>query len=346
MKRGYMDWIKDLLPEDVLKARCEALRAAMTAAGLDAVVVYGDVACADELMYLTNFGPYWVNATCVFTADGDSFFVVGLAPRVVPWINALTGCPTEKIYAAGPRVAVRLAQELKERFAGGGKIGYAGKYFPAVMENNLGEAGFTVSDFTGYFDSVLNKRDASYRNMQHKGALILKNALAEGLANVNLETASQKEVCAEIEYAARKTGALDIILLTSENGDDFALSSGERPAKGKWNLYILMQYLGEWLVYAQPFGSDTGELSSALDRAAGSLKPGRAALSYAALPEVEWLDVKLKTKILSDQSSSLNQNAEELLPDQIVSISARNKKAGLYAEKMYLITDGNAVALI
>ena len=69
MKRGYMDWNKELLPQSALDQRRQALRDEAKKADVKAVIVYGDVYSADELSYYVNYAPYWCNSASVITED-------------------------------------------------------------------------------------------------------------------------------------------------------------------------------------------------------------------------------------------------------------------------------------
>lgn len=88
MKRGYMDWNKELLPAGVLENRRRVLMETAVKAGADAVVIYGDVYSADELSFYVNYAPYWCNSAAVITAD-EFYMVTGHNNRVNPWISTL-----------------------------------------------------------------------------------------------------------------------------------------------------------------------------------------------------------------------------------------------------------------
>lgn len=219
MKRGSMSWDKELLSEQELSGRREKLLDLMHEKKLDAVIVYGDVIHADELVNCSNYGPYWCNSAAVLTAGGSYFMVTGHNARVNPWLHEMTGLDEADLIPAGMKVPQKLAEALTARL-GKGTVGLIGKYTPAAVARELREAGFEVCavDEPG---TVRAEHDAAYLRTAKKGHALMEAALEAALAKC--EGMTVKRCCAEIEYAMRKAGAMDVVLLSADSGRAFAL---------------------------------------------------------------------------------------------------------------------------
>ena len=122
MKRGYMDWVKELLPETALEKRRADILSAALGNGFDAVIIYGDVYDADELSWWCNYAPYWCNSALILDRNGSKALVTGHNYRVNPWISELTGFAQEELIPAGPRVPVKVAEYMTGLRPDGGKI--------------------------------------------------------------------------------------------------------------------------------------------------------------------------------------------------------------------------------
>lgn len=337
MKRGYMDWDKNLLPLSALEKRRQALMEAAAKAGAKAVVIYGDVYSADELSYYVNYTPYWCNSAAVVT-EHEVYMVTGHNNRVNPWIHTLTGIEEEKLLASGFKVPARTAQSLKERFPQGGRIGVIGTYVMADLAAALVEQGFELVVMDDIKTELLQTADEPYRETAAKAVGILRHAFEQG-GKEYAQGGNSKTVAAEIEYAARKNGAMDIVLYVSHRGKEFGLPVTLEDAKGRWAVYGLMQYLGVWVSLTKTFGIYTNETDSQLEAVAVELVPG------AEMPHgTGSVEVTLR-HVASDTVSDLNQSVWEIAEGQVLSVEVFDKESGIYCSNMYRITDKGAVVL-
>ena len=337
MKRGYMDWNKELLPAGVLENRRRVLMETAVKAGADAVVIYGDVYSADELSFYVNYAPYWCNSAAVITAD-EFYMVTGHNNRVNPWISTLTGLKEENLLAAGFKVPVKIAESLKDKFPLGGTIGIIGKYVMAEVIKELKNHGFHPVMLDSLVSGLLKNTDEAYKKTAAKAAAILKHAFIQGEAAYD-RGGNSKTVAAEIEYDARKNGAMDIVLYAAYDGQEFGLPVMKEDLGGHWTLYGLMQYLGVWVSLAQPCGINYKQAEALLDRAAGWLIPGAETAG-----NMEGYEISVK-RVTADAISNLNEEVKELCENQIVAVSAYCKSDGIYCEKMYCVTGKGAIAL-
>lgn len=337
MKRGYMDWNQELLPLDTLKRRRENLLEAAAAEKVRAVVIYGDVYSADELSYYVNYAPYWCNSAAVITPD-ETYLVTGHNNRVNPWISSLTGLSEDQLIASGFRVPVRISESLKERFPEGGRIGIIGKFVMADVVKELKKQGFEPVILDNVIGDVLNTADDAYRNTVKKAAGILDHAFQRGMEEF-LAGGTSKTTAAEIEYDARKNGAMDIVIYVSHRGRQFGLPVSEDDGGGVWTVYGLMQYLGVWVSRAETYGAETEAVRRQMEAAAGELRPGKLAVIPA-----DGYEITVK-RVTADVISDLNGELTELSNQQAVAVSACETSTGIYVEKMYCVTDEGAVSL-
>lgn len=339
MKRGYMDWVRDILPEEALKARRDALAGIAREKGLKAVIVYGDVYAADELSWFCNYAPYWCNAALVVTGDSVVTLVTGHNYRVNPWISSLTGLPEAQIVPAGLRVPAKLAEQLADAFPEGGKIGTVGKYIMSDVKLELSAKNFETVPVDSAVAEETGKYDKSFHETEKKAYAILKEAIQTGISSRSGKAATKKEVCAEIEYAARKNSAMDVFIYTSDDGCSFQLPDNESSAAGTWNLYAVMQYLGVWVGCGLTLGADADGAWAKLDKLAKELKPG-------AIPELkaDGCRVIVRPNGAADMVSSLGTSGR-LYEGGIVSIAVLENATGSYFERMYEVCADGAKAL-
>lgn len=321
-----MCWDQTLLSAEALEGRRARLLSLMREEGLDALVVYGDVNNADELVDCSNYGPYWCNCAALLTAVGDYWLVTGHNARVNPWLHEMTGLPEEKIVPAGMKVADKTALQLKSLLPGG-TVGLIGKYTPAALARAITEAGFALRYLGEAADALLDERDEAQHRTVEQGHALMEQAIGAALEGCAGE--SVKQCCAALEYAIRSAGAMDVVLL-ADTGSGFMLP--EETKAERWNLYANVQYLGAWLSFAFPMGGGQ-DLYDRLDERAAQLRPG-------PVPA----EGMLHTRILSDSLSSLNREGEKLREGQFISLCARGEQ-GEYVQKMYRVTAQGALPL-
>jgi len=114
MRRGLISRSKTELPDAVLDARLARVRAAMDAAGLDALLLYTNNTRAAGVSWLTGFVPYWSEALLVVPRDQEPVLVAALSYRVKSWIER-TSRLVEVIH--GPRIGFEAASMIAARKA-------------------------------------------------------------------------------------------------------------------------------------------------------------------------------------------------------------------------------------
>jgi Xaa-Pro aminopeptidase len=87
MRRGLMGWDEAELPRSALEARRKRLQAAMARDGLDAYLIYTNIARPSGVCWLTGFTPYWIESLLLIPRDGPPTLATALSKRVADWIR-------------------------------------------------------------------------------------------------------------------------------------------------------------------------------------------------------------------------------------------------------------------
>lgn len=335
MKRGYMDWKQELLPLEQLKRRQGEFVKKFAAFNMDAAVVYGDVGSADELQYLTNLGPYFFFVAAVICKDGTIFLVTGLSGRVNPWITKITGVDNSRIIAAGPAFNTKVAELLAEQLGDSGVIGLTGKYLPREMVAAIENAGFQTVVYQASINEQLAIRDTAYLKTVKEGLGLMSPAINKALKVPEINNMTRKRVAAEVEYACRTAGAMDMLILNGNEDLVFDQPQEILDYDRPWTLYVQIQYLGEWLVLARNMKQGYGQAAEeAREKAALKLAPGARNLSW----DEEGYRFTIHTKILSDHLTAQIETSSILCEGQVVSLAVADKSNGIYLEDMYQVS--------
>ncbi|MDL2214078.1 hypothetical protein LJB76_00795 [Clostridia bacterium OttesenSCG-928-O13] len=341
MKRGYMERNATLVPDALLAQRQQALVSKFSEYGVVACVVFGDVADADELHYVSNLGPYWGNATCVLNSAGERFLVTGMTARVNFWVSMMTGVDKDHIRAAGPKVNSAVAGYLKETYPGGGAIGMVGEYFPADMQSAIQAEGFTTVWMQDVVETAMETRDEGYQKTLQKGIELMKTAYAGAFKGADTDGRTMQQIVADTEYACRKAGAMDCYILAGDESLVFTKAADQK-AKGPFTLYALLQYLGEWLCIIRGTSAEkNAEASRVRDAVLAAQKPGPTALCWE---ENGW-QIALCNEMRSDHAAFAYDGKAELSDGQIFSIRVCHAQKGILIEDMAQLGENGAVLL-
>ena len=155
-----IDWPDTGMPEvpaepdlAALRARMDALRAAMAARRLEALVIYGDREHAANLEWVTGFDPRFEEALLVVTPDralliagNECLPYTGISPLVAVGDVAVAHCASLSLISQ-PRHGRRIADILADIVPPGGLVGAAGwKCFDA-SEMDLPETALDLPAF-------------------------------------------------------------------------------------------------------------------------------------------------------------------------------------------------------
>jgi hypothetical protein len=269
MRRGLISRSVVELPDVVLEARLERVRAAMRTDGLDALVIYTNNTRPAGVSWLTGFVPYWSEALLVVPRDGAPYLVAALSFRVKSWI--------ERVSRIGdilhhPRIGLRAGQQIvaARKDALVGIVDFDG--LPAGIAADLHEAGpdLRLTDSSTLFATLRGSADAAEIALASKAAAIAQAALAQaGGPSLNA-------MIAAVERQARLLGAEEIYLAAAPdlNRDArFTRIEGERALGEGFALRATVAYKGTWIRLIRAFSEP-----AMLDRAAAQLAEAVALL--------------------------------------------------------------------
>jgi Xaa-Pro aminopeptidase len=299
-------------------------------------VVYGDVADADELHYFVNLAPYWGSATSIISKDGSQSLVTGMTARVNFWVSMMSGVDKAAINGAGPNVNKALVKYLKENFADGASIGIIGDYFPADMLAAIESGGFKGVWMTGAAREITAAQDTGFKKTLLKGIDLMKGAVSKAMESAQTRGRTMQEIAADVEYSCRTAGAMDAVLLAGDNTLKF-FKAPDKVSGEPWTLFILLQYLGEWMIITRNIENTLNREAAALrDGNLKKISPGKV---KNTVQEGDWT-YDLCSMVRSDHAAYIAEGETELAPGQIISIRVSNKTKGIIIEDMALVEDG------
>ena len=235
MKRGFIQWDREILPPSVFETRLAQARQALADRDLPALVVYSDVWRSNQARYLTNFMPYWNRSLAVVPRDGPPVLLCALSPRVYPWIRSVT--IFEEIRPA-PKLAEAVTTLCAER--GWTNIGMLD--LPQVIHEvvaPLRRAGLELIDVPS-IPQVDDAELAMRRRAATRAREVLAAHLPSGAGRLD------RHFAGTLEREFRRAGAEDLVIL---------LSTGEMvpaPARGallpaEYSVAVALEYCGHWV---------------------------------------------------------------------------------------------------
>ena len=254
MRRGLISRSKAELPDAVLDARIARLRAAMTDARLDALILYTNNTRTAGVSWLTGFVPYWSEALLVVTHDRLPVLVAALTYRVKSWIERVSRV-ADVIHA--PRIGLEAARMIAGVKAGGA-VGVADlDGLSAGIVDDLREGGprLALHDASTLFANLRAKADPAEIALATRAAAIACSALARASG-----ASSLGESIAAIEKHAREQGAEEIYIAAAPDlARDHRLKriEGEVALGESFVLRATVAYKGTWIRLVRTFGQES-----------------------------------------------------------------------------------------
>src|SRR6202034_4950227 len=109
MRRGLIARSPVELPDAVLEARLDRVRAAMRQAQCDVLVIYTNNTRPAGVSWLAGFVPYWSEALLVVPRERGPYLVAALSFRVKPWIERVSRV-ADVLHT--PRIGLKAAQQI------------------------------------------------------------------------------------------------------------------------------------------------------------------------------------------------------------------------------------------
>ena len=243
MRRGLIARSPVELPDAVLQARLDLVRAAMQAAQFDALVIYTNNNRPAGVSWLTAFVPYWSEALLVVPLAAAPVLVAALSFRVKPWIER-TSRVGEVLHT--PRIGLKAAQQIAAARPNSvvGIVDFDG--LPAGIAEDLrdGGADLQLRDASALFAKLRAKADPAEIALAVKAASIARRALGT-VAGDSLNT-----IIGGVENAARSLGAEEIYIAAAPDLDrDLRLKrlEGEAVVGKNFALRATVAYKGTWV---------------------------------------------------------------------------------------------------
>jgi hypothetical protein len=243
MRRGLISRSPVELPDAVLDARIDHVRAAMGEAKLDALVIYTNNTRPAGVSWLVGFVPYWSEALLVVPRDSAPYLVAALTFRVKTWIERVSRLG-EILH--NPHVGLKAAQQIAalRKNAAVGVVDFDG--LPSGIADDIREGGpnLTLSDASGLFAKLRAKADPAEIALAARAAAIADRAL-ERAQGGTLNT-----TIASVEREARLLGAEEIYIAVAPDlarGTRFMRLEGDAEAGQSYAVRATVAYKGVWV---------------------------------------------------------------------------------------------------
>jgi Creatinase/Prolidase N-terminal domain len=251
MRRGLIARSLVELPDAVLEARLERVRAAMRQAQCDALVIYTNNTRPAGVSWLAGFVPYWSEALLVVPREAAPYLVVALSFRVKSWIERVSWIG-EVLHT--PRIGLKAAQQIAAARpdAAVGIVDFDG--LPAGIADDMREGGpgLTLRDASALFAALRATADPAEIALTMKAAAIANCALGAVPSDGRLNA-----MIAAVEGTARNLGAEEVYVAAAPDLDRdcrFRRIEGE-PAYGKsCAIRATVAYKGSWVRVVRSFG--------------------------------------------------------------------------------------------
>ena len=261
MRRGLIARSPDELPDAALDARLARVRAAMTVASLDALIVYTNNTRPAGVSWLTGFVPYWSEALLVLPRDGDPVLVVALTFRVKTWIER-TSRVADVIHT--PRIGLEAGRRIAAAKADAavGIVDFDNLSAGIVDDLRAGGPRLALRDASRLFAQARAVADPAEIGLAKKAGAIAR----EALARVTPDGSSLGEMLAAAEAAARQQGAEEIYLAVAP---DLARDSRLRRVEGDvtpgaiFAVRASVAYKGSWVRMTRTIGCEKAEAAAA-----------------------------------------------------------------------------------
>jgi Xaa-Pro aminopeptidase len=289
IKRGLTFWDRALMPRDEFDERIALVRAEMRRAGMQALVVAGNMYEDADLLWLTA-GP--VDGVLVFPLEGEAALFTNSGSREGFFLRELTFI--EELGYKGALVGDAVHASLAARGIQGGRIGAAGFQVLAsrpYQDLRRALSAYSVEDASPMLARLRAKlRPRERTAVQVALGMAVRAAQA---ADAAFEAgASNVAAAVEAERVARRAGAWDVRILANFTGHGlrpFEWASSERHIR--LLLWIATRFHGYWADVAMSSAPEHGGAAArAIDAMVAAARPGLAVSEIAtagltSLPE-------------------------------------------------------------
>jgi hypothetical protein len=277
MRRGLLHWDPQEVPLPALEARIARLRAAMRDAGLDAFILYTNIARPSGVAWLTGFTPYWSESLLLVPRDGRLVFATAMTNRVADWIRSTN--PVSDVTST-PKPGVLIGEALAKD-GPNARVGVLElDALPSELADHLAAAApaATWIDGSELFAGLRRTVDDTER-----GLIARADAIAIGaLSQIDAGKATDAGTLAGlVEQHARLAGAEEAyIAVAPDLTADRRLIRVSKPLglAARFAVRASVAYKGSWVRRTRTFARDksTGRLDAWFNQATASLEPDKA----------------------------------------------------------------------
>lgn len=270
---------RDRLPEDEFRLRMEDVQARMDAAGLGALLVYGDARQHGALAWLSNFIPRMRWGMALLARHGAPRLLCSMSSRDIPAMRTMTWIEDVRSGWEWKWFDDWAATQPPAATSRIGTMGFA--LMPAAMQRavrrSLGDGAelVPVDEFVAAKDQVKRPRELA---MVRQAAAIAQQA-AGAFATAWRETGDPERAALAAETHARRLAVQDVRTLVSFDGGRML-----EPYRGRFDLptgaligYVAVKLAGYWgeafVTVAAP-ERQAGAVRRGLDRLVAVARPG------------------------------------------------------------------------
>jgi Xaa-Pro aminopeptidase len=281
IKRGLTFWDRTLMPEDEYEERVRVIREEMRRAGLNALIVAGNMYEDADLLYIVGGN---VDGVLVLPVEGEPTIFTNSGSRESFFLKQLTWITD--LSHKGALVGRAVRETLAARGIASGRIGTVGlQVLTSRQYRDLVEtlAGYTVED-AGPMLQRLRSRLRPRERLALRHALGIAEKAHAAAESAFAAGGSNAVALIAAERAARIAGAWDVRALANLDSDDlrpYEFASDDR--RVPLVLWVAARYQGYWADRAAICGAApdprAAEALAAMKREA---RPGASARSVAA----------------------------------------------------------------
>jgi hypothetical protein len=337
MRRGLMAWDAAELPRAALDDRLARLRARMKADGLDAFLLYTNIARGAAVCWLTGFTPYWNEGLVLVPAEGEPLFATALSKRVAEWISSVM--PLGDVVTT-PKPPALIAQKLAE--SGARRVGVLElDGFPAGHAQTIlgGAPNVELIEGSPAFALARAGMDGAERGLAARADALARESLAAIAADAVHDPLALVAAC---EQGARLGGAEEcFITLAPDLSRPGGFLRADRPHAfgAAFALRVSVAYKGVWSRSARSFAKEPAaqaqfaQAESALARVAlqrGEAMGAALARCFAGVGAVrDWSVEQPRGSYPLASVASADGAAEGFEPSQPFVLSVEAEVAGL-----------------
>jgi len=291
MRRGWMDWLPEEVPQEVLDGRIQSVARACREQGVDALLLYSSFVRPARVSVLTHFVPFWSQAALVVTREGQTMLTMATTGRTVQWIQH---CAVVDEVRVGPDIGHTVGQWLHDKQLVSSLALADGGHWPRPALDSLKRAlpDAALHEANAWYDRL----DADFGPTPPVATRALE-LVRRGLAQVDEVSPGADpergahEIVAAVEGYCRAGGAEEVSVLVAP---DLLQSATPRRLEGPVHLgahfgvQLSVAYKGHWLRCASSFtrqGSSVVEWPACAEwrqrLRQGPIAPGQTAGAWA-----------------------------------------------------------------